>query len=104
MPRYRVVTADNFHYMDDDERHEHGTYDTSEEALAACRAIVETSVKAQLEPGMSAEALFKRYQDFGNDPFILVIDGRDDQPVSSEQVLQLRRRPDVAVRRRLWGF
>src|SRR5580704_12659341 len=78
MPRYKVMIDDNFHYMDEDERHEHGTYDTREEALAVCRAIVETSVKAQLEPGMSAEALFKRYQDFGDDPFILVIDGRDD--------------------------
>ena len=26
----------------------------------------------------AAAALFKRYQDFGDDPFILVIDGRDD--------------------------
>src|ERR1700722_20140636 len=78
MPRYKVMIDDNFHYMDDDARREHGTYDSREQALAACRAIVEASVKAHLEPGMSAAALFKRYQDFGDDPFILVIDGRDD--------------------------
>jgi hypothetical protein len=78
MPRYKVMVDDNFNYMDEDERHEQGTYDTVEEALAACRAIVEKSVKDQLEPGMLAEELFKRYQSFGDDPFILVVDGKNE--------------------------
>ena len=79
--RYRVMVDDNFHYMDENERHEHGSYDTLNKALTACRAIVEKSVNDQLEdnPGITAERLFGRYRSFGDDPFILVVDGKDDR-------------------------
>ena len=32
----------------------------------------------QYQPGMSAEDLYKRYTSFGEDPFIVVIDGTDN--------------------------
>ncbi len=79
MPRYRVMVDDNFHYMDENERYEHGTYDTMDEALAVCRAIVEQSLKHGYTPGMTAEALYEGYVAFGDDPFIIVIDGTDER-------------------------
>ncbi|MGO8954818.1 MAG: hypothetical protein ACLQF2_16045 [Rhodomicrobium sp.] len=51
---------DNYHYMDESERYEHGTYDAVDEALAVCRAIVEQSLKHGFTPGMTAEGLFTR--------------------------------------------
>ena len=83
MPRYRVMVDDNFHYMDSDERWEHGTYETLEPALAACRGIVDRSLDEESRPGISADALFERYVRFGDDPFIVVLDGADDSATFS---------------------
>jgi hypothetical protein len=78
MPRYRVMVDDNFHYQDSGERCEHGTYETLEEALTACRGLVDQSLEQAYKPGSSAEALYSDYTSFGDDPFIVVIDGADD--------------------------
>lgn len=67
---YTVMVDDNFHYMDEDDRHKLGSFATLEEAVAACRAVVETSLKAVYKPGISAEALLDHYKSFGEDPFI----------------------------------
>lgn len=40
-PIYKVLIDDNFHYQDEDERVAHGAFGTREEALAACRRIVD---------------------------------------------------------------
>jgi hypothetical protein len=72
------MVDDNFHYEELDERRDQGTYKTVEEALAACRALVDRSLKEEYRPGISAEALYDRYTSFGDDPFIMVIDGADD--------------------------
>jgi hypothetical protein len=78
MPRYRVMVDDNFHYQDEGERREHGVYETLEEARAACRALVDRSLAAEYRPGISAEKLFDRYKSFGEDPFILPVDGGNE--------------------------
>jgi len=78
MPRYRVMVDDNFHYQDSDERWEQGTYETADKALAACRELVDRSLQEEYRPGISGEALYDRYTSFGNDPFIVVLDGTDD--------------------------
>jgi len=83
MPRYRVMVDDNFHYQDSDERRPEGTYETVEEALAACRRLVDRSLEEEYRPGMSAEALYDRYTSFGDDPFIAVLDGADDRAAFS---------------------
>ena len=44
MSQYKVMVDDNFHYMDEDERWEYGTFPTVEEALAACRKVVDASL------------------------------------------------------------
>ena len=83
MPRYRVMVDDNFNYQDEDERREHGTYETVEGALAVCRGLVDRSLAEEHRPGISAEALYDRYVSFGDDPFIVVIEGVDDSATFS---------------------
>jgi hypothetical protein len=77
MPRYKVLVDDNFHYQDADERGDAGTYDSLEQALAACRAIVDRSLAHEHRPGISAQDLYDRYTSFGEDPYIQAIDGAD---------------------------
>ena len=78
MLRYKVVVDDNCHYQDSDERWQHGIYDTKEEALTICRRLVDNSLNERHKPGLSADALYSAYTSFGDDPFIVVVDGEDD--------------------------
>jgi hypothetical protein len=39
--RYKVLVDDNFHYQDEGERSEHSVFSTADEAIAACKAIVD---------------------------------------------------------------
>lgn len=83
MARYRVMVDDNFHYQDLAERREQGIYESVEEALAACRGLVDQSLEEEYRPGISAEALYSRYVSFGDDPFIVVLDGADERATFS---------------------
>jgi hypothetical protein len=83
MSRYKVLVDDNFHYQDPDARREHGNYESLEEALAACREIVDRSLEEEYRVGMSAEALYHRYVSFGDDPFVVVQDGADERVIFS---------------------
>ena len=70
---------DNFHYMDKDARTEAGMFVTAEAAIAACRGIVDDSLRNLLAPGMTASDLLAQYRLFGDDPFV-VAQG-DAQPI-----------------------
>jgi hypothetical protein len=78
MPRYKVLIDDNFHYQDPEDRREHGVYPTLAQALEVCRGLVDRSLNEEYRPGISAEDLYGRYTSFGDDPFIVVIEGQDD--------------------------
>lgn len=80
-PIYKVLIDDNFHYQDESERVTHGVFGPLEEALAACRRIVDEFLAGGLEPGMSPAALYERYTMFGDDPFVVPVDPKD-APVS----------------------
>lgn len=70
---FRVLVDDNFHYMDEDERYELGTFPTLDAAIEAAKAVVDdylTHALAQ-KPGMSADELFASYASFGEDPFVV---------------------------------
>ncbi len=43
-----------------------------------CRRLVDLSLKEGYEPGMTAKALFGYYKSFGDDPFIVTIEGSDE--------------------------
>jgi hypothetical protein len=68
--KYRVLVDDNYHYMDESERYTHGEFDTLEEALAACKRIVDEFLLANYKPGMTATELEQGYKMFGEDPWI----------------------------------
>jgi hypothetical protein len=68
---YTVMVDDNFHYMDEDERYEYGTFATLEEALAACRKLVDEWLAYNHKPGMTAVELYQQYTSFGEDPYII---------------------------------
>jgi hypothetical protein len=67
---YEVYIDDNFHYMEDDERSLDAAFGDCPSAIARCKQIVESSLQAQYQSGMSAEELFERYKSFGDDPSI----------------------------------
>lgn len=67
---FTVFVDDNFHYMDEDERYCLGSFDTLEEAVAACKGIVEEFLAANYKPGMKPEELYRTYTCMGEDPWI----------------------------------
>ena len=70
---YRVVVADNFHYMEEGVLH--GTFATLELAIGAARRIVDEYLASAHVPGMSAEDLYRSYTTFGDDPYVVANDG-----------------------------
>jgi hypothetical protein len=77
---YKVLIDDNYHFMDESERIQHGVFDTADEAIAACKLIVDECLEP-IQPGITAAALYEQYKGFGDDPFILPVDP-DEAPVS----------------------
>lgn len=75
MSPYKVIVADNFHYADEDEHFELGTFATADQALDACRRLVDEALLAEYKDGATAEELFERYTSFGDDPFIVAVAG-----------------------------
>lgn len=67
--RWTVFGDDNFNYMDESERYELGSFDSFEDAVAACRAIVDRYLEGRAEP--DAALLLNCYMSFGEDPFII---------------------------------
>jgi len=67
---FKVIVDDNFHFQDESERYEHGEYGTYEEAVAACKAIVDGNLRNMHGEGESSASLFDQYTSFGDDPFI----------------------------------
>ena len=68
---YTVYVDDNFHYMDEDARYKYGAYESLEEAVQVCKAIVDACLTRGYEPGVSARKLYEGYVASGDDPFIV---------------------------------
>ncbi len=65
-----VYVDDNWAVMDDTARRTLGSFDTIQEAEAACRALVDRSLDEQFEPGITEGVLLAAYKLTGEDPFI----------------------------------
>jgi hypothetical protein len=78
--KYRVIVADNFHYMDESKHYTLGEFNTLETAIAACRKIVDDDLDHSFKPGMTAKELYEFYTLFGEDPFVRAT---PDQPAST---------------------
>ena len=68
---YSVKVDDNYHYMDESERNDGGSYGTLEEAINRCKEITIESLKGCYEKGMDAQELMAQWCLFGDDPFII---------------------------------
>jgi hypothetical protein len=78
---YKVVIDDNFHYQDETESAAHGVFATADDAIMACKAIVNGFLADAVEPGMSAADLYSQYTSFGDDPFVVPLN-RTGPPVT----------------------
>ncbi|MDA9499544.1 hypothetical protein [Bradyrhizobium sp. CCBAU 11357] len=74
---YTVLIDDNFRLQDESERVSHGEFETAEEAVAACKAIIDEWLSEALEPGMSSDDLWQCYIAHGDDPWIQAIEPKD---------------------------
>jgi hypothetical protein len=79
MSRYKVMVDDNYHYMDEDERYEHGVFPAAAEAIAACKRIVDSDLDELMKPSMTASELYDAYKQFGRDPFIVCVKPDDER-------------------------
>jgi len=71
---YKVLVDDNFHYMDESERYQHGEFNSCESAIAACKRIVDEFLLPESKSRGTAEELLRIYMMFGEDPFIITGD------------------------------
>src|SRR5260370_24230843 len=71
MPSYKVLINDNAHYMDKSERADHGVFANADEAVAACKKIVDDDLNAMWKPGTTARELYRLYVAFGPYPFVV---------------------------------
>jgi hypothetical protein len=90
---YKVMVDDNFHYMEEDERREHGSYSTLEDAISTCKGLVDRSLAASYRPGMTAAELFEHYASFGDDP-VIVAEGRGKR-ASCSRPMTMRERVEA---------
>ncbi len=79
---YRVRVWDNFHYMDDSEAYDEGSYDTYDEALLAAHKVVRRSLEQLWQPGVTLAQLITQYVMYGEDPGIIP-EGPDTGPIFS---------------------
>lgn len=71
MTSFKVIVADNFHYMDESESYEHGTFASLERAIEAAKRIVDDYLASACTPEISADLLYQSYVSFGEDPYIV---------------------------------
>lgn len=69
--RYTVMVDDNFHYMDEDHRYKYGEFSTYEEAVAACKKIVDEDLRDMLTQGVKPEELSATWALYGSDPYVV---------------------------------
>jgi hypothetical protein len=72
---YHVTVDENSHYQDPESRWELGTFDTADEAISACRRMVDDDLMNLHKPGMAVDALLAGYRALGDDPSIAPVDG-----------------------------
>lgn len=69
MKKYIVFIDDNFHHGEETSRVKLGGFETCEEAVIACKGIVEEYF-SRLESKHSFKELWEGYMMYGEDPFI----------------------------------
>ena len=78
--KYTVYVDDNFHYMDESERYKKGDFATLDEAIAACKQMVDEFLKDETDHDATAAERYAQYTGFGPDPFIVTDDPEAGSP------------------------
>lgn len=68
---FHLRVYDNFHYMEETEAYNTGSYATYEEALSAAKSIVEEFFVFNWKKGMTFEELRSLFMLYGDDPIIV---------------------------------
>jgi hypothetical protein len=71
---FSVIVNENSHYMDGSESYTLGDFTTAEEALTACKRMVDEDLDELHTAGMPADDLYRQYTTFGRDPHIVPAD------------------------------
>ncbi len=81
---YSVYVDDNYHYMDEEARYKLGDFATLDDAVAACKRIVDGFLKVEVPLDITAAERYEQYTGFGPDPFIVTDDpGAGSPPFSA---------------------
>ena len=83
--KYKVYIDDNYHYMDESERSEVGSYNSLEKAIEKCKKITIRSLEGFYEKGITPEKLSAQWSMFGEDPFITGAGGGGPVPFSARK-------------------
>ncbi len=71
---YSVYVDDNFSLPPDDARYKLGDFATLDEAVAACKRMVDRFLKVETPPDATAAERYEVYTHSGPDPFIVTDD------------------------------
>jgi hypothetical protein len=81
---YSVFVDDNFHFTDEEARYKQGDFATLDEAIAACKRLVDGFLAAEVAPDATPAERYAAYTQFGPDPFIVTDDpGAGSPPFSA---------------------
>lgn len=84
----RVRVASNSSYMRDDDTFDLPPFGSLDAAITECKRIVDDYLSSAYEAGMSAEALYRSYTMFGDDPYI--VSDEEEVPFSAWEYAKAR--------------
>ncbi len=85
--KYTVRILDNFHFMDQSEEYNSGTFDTHKAAVDKCKRIIDEFLESAYRADETAEGLYATYIMYGETPIIL---GPDSGNFSSNDYTMIR--------------
>ena len=68
---FYIRVYDNYHYMDESEAYNHGSFSTYDEALIAAKEYVHEFFESNWKPNMDPGELMGLYSMYGDDPVII---------------------------------
>jgi hypothetical protein len=79
MSRYTVMTEPNDPTYDDNPTWDVEVYATADEAIFACKTIIDEFLDVHVEKCTTAQELYDMYVKLGADPYIVSVDPNDEQ-------------------------
>lgn len=89
--KYVVYVDDNFHHMDESERYKLGEFWSCEEAIEACKKIVDEFFNRTFDQNISYEELYNGYTMYG------------EKTLSSSQVIEIASSQHGIMRKNVVG-